>query len=241
MKFLKYFFILVIFIAAGGILIYLVLDEPLPEASENREAGLIALDMLEAVHFNDWQRTAVVSWTSSGKNNYIWDKTNDVVFVKWDNYEVVLNTNRIIGKATTDGLELKGIKADRLIKEAWKKWKNDSFWLNAPAAVMDDGVKLQTVMAEDSSKQLLVTYNNGNSYLWQLEANGLPENFKIWDSEKAIGGIKATWENWTELSSGAMIATKHKTGFKTIEISNLKDGGEISEFGLEETFFKPYY
>ena len=56
----------------------------------------------------------------------------------------------------------------------------------------------------------------GDAYLWELDEEGLPHSYRMWVSIIPIGGVEATWEDWITLPSGALIATRHEIGPKTL-------------------------
>ncbi|MGS0527908.1 hypothetical protein ACU8V7_24695 [Zobellia nedashkovskayae] len=94
-------------------------------------------------------------------------------------------------------------------------FNNDSFWLVAPFKVFDSGTQRSLVTLEDGSNALMITYSSGgstpgDSYLWHLGPNGLPESYQMWVSIIPIGGLKATWDDWKIMESGAFLPTSHK-------------------------------
>ncbi len=79
----------------------------------------------------------------------------------------------------------------------------------------------------------------GDSYLWILDENGLPESWKMWVKIIPVGGMEFTWEKWTELSTGAKVATYHHHKLLDLDISNLKAATSLSAFGLQDDPFQP--
>ena len=74
---------------------------------------------------------------------------------------------------------------------------------------------------------LLVTYISGgntpgDSYLWQLDEQGIPISFKMWVQIIPVHGISASWEQWITTESGAKLAGFHKLLFLDIIISSIQ-------------------
>ena len=51
----------------------------------------------------------------------------------------------------------------------------------------------------------------------------------MWTSNLPKGGIRATWESWTEMATGARIATVHNLPLGKVEIGNLAGGATLDE------------
>jgi len=232
-----------IIIAAIGIL-FLVSNESLPEGKTGPEADVLAQKVLTAINKTAWDTTGAVMWNFAGRHDFVWDKKRHFTEVKWENYRVLINLHEPI-----KGIAYKGGTAiadknenDKLVKEAWEYWANDSFWLNAPTKVFDAGTTRSIVKLEDGANGLMITYASGgvtpgDSYLWILDENGLPKSYKMWVKIIPIGGAEATWTDWKTLSTGAKISTSHKLGPLDIAVTNLKGATTLSELiGGEDIF-----
>lgn len=217
-------------------------QEP-PEGRSGSEADSLAERMLEAIHYEAWDSTRYVRWSFSG-HRFLWDKERDFVRVEWSDRKVLLKLNSIEGEAYENGDTLSGEEKEEAVQKAWEYFCNDSFWLNAPAKAFDKGTVRKLVETEDGDKQLLVTYESGgvtpgDSYLWKLDTNGLPQSYRMWVSIIPIGGIKASWDEWRTLSTGARIATLHEMSIANLRIKNLKGGQDLESFDIEEDPFAP--
>ena len=132
-----------------------------------------------------------------------------------------------VEKVQVDGASVPASEKDDLIQKAVKMFNNDSFWLVAPYKVFDQGTKRSVVNLENGDKALLVTYTSGgstpgDSYLWLLDENGLPYAFKMWVKIIPVGGIEASWDNWTKMESGAYLPQSHKLGPLTLSMGNIR-------------------
>lgn len=243
-KWLKWLLGIIAIIALGLFIFIKVASESIPEGTTGAEADALANKVLAAIDKPAWDTTGVIQWSFPRGHDFLWDRTRNLVKVNWDENEVLLNPDEISGKAWTNGTEVTGDAGDKLVKAAWGLFCNDSFWLNAPAKVFDPGTERRLITLEDGSKALLITYVSGgttpgDSYLWILDDKGLPTSYKMWTSIIPIGGIAATWENWTTLPTGAKIATNHVASFGEIPITNVKGAKDMASFGLSNDPFQP--
>ncbi|MFY0593442.1 hypothetical protein [Roseivirga sp.] len=193
---------------------YVVLNEKLPEGEISPEADSLAEKMTNALNMEAWELTEKISWTFRGTHSYEWDKAADVVKVRWDDYEVILNTRTESGLVVSSKNEYSADQFDALIETAYNFFNNDSFWLYAPFKVFDPGVERSIITLKDGSQALKVTYTTGgstpgDSYLWILGEDYKPVAIKMWASILPIGGMEFTWENYLTLPTGVMIAQDH--------------------------------
>lgn len=221
----------------------LILHEPRPEGKPGPAAEALADKMLDAINAEAWDTTRYVKWNFAGMHQYVWDKTRKEVFVQWDDNKVVLNTEDQTGRAWQKGALLGEKPAKKLLDRAWSFFCNDSFWLNAPAKARDPGVERQLVKREDGSDALLVRYTSGgvtpgDSYLWLLDENGRPKAWKMWVKIIPVGGIESSWSAWTQLKTGAWVATEHRTAGIELQITDLAAGNTLGEIGLQADPFE---
>jgi hypothetical protein len=221
----------------------LIAHEPLPEGEPGPAADSLARRMEAAVNKEAWDSTVLVQWTFAGMHHFLWDKERDFCRVRWDDKEVLLDLNTITGKARQDGQALEGEAAKELVQQAWSYFANDSFWLNACVKAFDPGTERRLVRLPGGDEGLLVTYTKGgvtpgDSYLWILDEDGLPQRWKMWVSILPVGGVSATWEDWTTLDSGAKIATTHQNAMFTLKITDLRGARSKEAFGLSKDPFQ---
>ncbi len=242
----KLFKILGILLLLGIIILavlYFTNNETQPKGNAGEKAELLAQKILKAVNAEAWDTTNFVTWTFRGERNYIWDRKRHLVRVSWEEKEVLLNPNEISGKAFSNGPAILGNEGDKLVKQAWSYFCNDSFWLLAFTKLYDKGVERSLVQLEDGREGLMVRYASGgvtpgDSYLWLVDDNGLPTSWKMWVSIIPVGGMEFTWEDWKTLPTGAKVATNHKSKALEIPLTNLKAGQTLGDIGIEKDIFK---
>lgn len=228
-----------------GILIalFLIFNEPLPEGEQGAAADALAEKILVAINQPAWDSTGVVRWTFSDRHDFLWDKDRNWVQVKWSDYEVYVILDELTGVAFKNGKKIEGKQADKLVKKAWAFFANDSFWLNAPSKVFDKGTERRLVKMDNGDEALLITYASGgvtpgDSYLWIIDENGLPQSWKMWVKIIPVGGVSTTWQDWTTVETGAKIAQNHHITDKiSVAITNLKTAKNLAAFGLENDPF----
>ena len=193
---------------------YLVKNEKLPEGTPSQEADQLALKMVESLNKAAWDSTKTISWTFRGDHNYRWDRVENMVTIRWDDIEVHLDPETITGQVVENDYIILGDEKEKLTRQAWDGFNNDSFWLAAPYKVFDPGTERSIVKTRDGRTGLMVTYTSGgttpgDSYVWILDEDHRPTSVKMWVSILPIGGMEFTWENYQILSSDAMVATEH--------------------------------
>lgn len=223
---------------------YLVLNEKLPTGENPTKADELASKMLKALNKAAWDSTNVVAWTHKGGHQFVWDKKNQMVQVKWNKNDVLLNLKEWNkGKAFSEGKEVTNDQLDVLRGKAWSIFCNDSYWLIAPYKVFDEGVTRKIVKTkEDGSEALLVSYASGgvtpgDSYLWFLDKNAMPTAYKMWVKIIPIGGVSATWEDWKTTETGAVIAQNHKLGLLDLNVTNLRTGNDLTTVKVDASLF----
>jgi len=242
-KFFKWAFIVIAALLVISTVIGFIAHESKPVGSQSAEADSLAQKMMAAVNKPAWDTTAIISWNFADRQQYLWDKSRNFVKVMWDDNEVLLHTKSITGKSYSDGQEATGSKAQKLIDKAWSNFCNDSFWLNAVTKAFDSGTTRSIVKTDDGEDGLMVTYESGgvtpgDSYLWDLDENGMPEDWKMWVNIIPIGGIEFSWQDWITLDTGAKIATLHKSRFFDLAIKDVKGAASLAAYGLTSDPFE---
>jgi hypothetical protein len=196
-----------------GILVYLFVDESVPDGTQGQEAEELADDMMRALNKPAFDTLSMIKFTYPGGHTYEWNKADNKVRVQWDDKDVFLDLNQPENEFTSTEYE------------AYEYFLNDSFWLVAPFKVRDDGVMRSTVEVDDG-KGLLVTYTSGgvtpgDSYLWIIDENGFPKAWKLWTSNVPLGGLKIGWGGWVE-KQGVWFSQFHPSMVVDLEITGLE-------------------
>ena len=201
---------------------FLLVNQPLPKGTNEAKANTLAIKMLENLNFSSYKNTEYLEWEFVGGHHYQWNKLKKEVVVSWSDKKVKLYLKEyeksylISGEGDTN----------KLIKKAIDYFNNDSFWLVAPYKIFDEGTK-RSIVDYKGKEALLITYTSGgstpgDSYLWILDENAKPISFKMWVSIIPIGGLEASWSDWTKTTSGVFLPTKHKIWGIPINITKLK-------------------
>jgi len=222
-------------------------NEPMPiivQSSIRKQdavpADKLANKMLEAINIKAWNDIKYVQWTFRAKRHFVWDKYNHLVRVSWKDYVVLIDSNTSNGIAhDRDGL-VEGKDADKLVEKAIDAFNNDSFWLNAPAKVFDNGTE-RSIVEHEGKDALMVKYTSGgstpgDSYLWILDEEGRPNSWKMWVSIIPLGGTELSWEEWSDFD-GAMLSQFHDGNLFDVRISNIITGSQLIDLGIEQDIF----
>lgn len=224
----------------------LVADKPLPEGETGEKAEALAQKMLKAMHHQNWENTAAVSWNAGGRHQHLWDRKRNLARVEWKGYTAYINCQNQTGYVMKGDEEITDEKKKaKLLKEGYDWWVNDAFWLNPISTFYNSDVDRKYVKTEEGNEALLITYSSGgvtpgDSYLWYVDENGLPYKWEMWVSIIPFKGVGASWENWKESQTGALYASKHKlAGIMSFEIMDVKMTKDLSEwFEGEDPFEK---
>lgn len=235
--------IIVLVFLLGAVVYIWLKSENRPEGTPGPQAEQMAQQIYNAVNKEAWDSLAFVGWTFQQENTYLWDKQNNWVEVRWDNFKVLLDPVKVSGKAYMNKREVKGVQADDLINDAYNMYCNDGFWFHAFTKLHDPGTT-RSLVEKDGEKALLVTYakggvSPGDAYLWYTDSKGLPAKFEIWASILPVKGMDYTWENWDSLYNGALYAIDHKSDVLNVQITNVISGPDLSSIGRDPGIFSP--
>lgn len=233
---LKWLLGIVVVLVLGVVILAVAFNEPLPKGETGPEAEQLAQKMVAAVNKAAWDTTGAVSWVFNGtsRHEHLWDKKRHLARVCWPDHEVLVDINQRTGLAYVKGELQEGKDAAKLVDKAWKFWVNDAFWLNPVVKAFDEGTSRQLVQMEDGKTGLMIRYESGgatpgDSYLWELDENGRPLAWKMWVQIIPVGGIRLTWEGWQQLSTGAWVATSHKSGGMNLQLEEVKGAATLAE------------
>jgi len=241
-KTIKWLGILLLILLLVLLIIGWAINDPLPKGKSGPAADSLAVKMQGAVDKAAWDTTVIVQWTFAGRHHFLWDKNRNIAQISWDDYRVLLDLGKMTGKVWKSEIPLDEAQTSQWVQKAWQFWCNDSFWLNPVVKASDKGTKRSIVPMKNGQRGLLVTYSAGgvtpgDSYLWILDENGLPKQWKMWVGILPLGGIGNSWENWVSLPTGAKIATSHKNAVFDLKITDLKAAQHWEDFGFEKDPF----
>ena len=230
-KIIKIILGIVIFLTLPSLLlvgiVYFKYNNNLPSGIQGEQADALAYKMLDALDYEAYKNTNYLEWTFKKRHHFEWKKDKNICTVYWKEFKVELDLNTPSkSKTYVQDFRVVDEKSDELIEKALVYFNNDSFWLVAPYKVFDPGTERSLITTETGEEALLVTYTSGgttpgDSYLWLLEADGKPKSFRMWVDILPIGGLEASWSNWTTTESGAQLPTFHKMLVFGFEIDNL--------------------
>jgi hypothetical protein len=221
--------VLIVCAALGG----MACSEPIPRGIAGPDADGLARRMMQSVDADAWKRTKAISWRHADRRSHLWDRRRQLARVQKGDLDIYLDLRTRTGVVLRDGVRLQGQERDDALREGYEVWANDSFWLTAMNKAFDPGTTRSRVSLVDGDA-LLVQYASGgvtpgDAYLWHLDEDGRPQSWQMWVSILPIGGVSVTWEEWTQLPTGAWVSTKRDAGLITIEITELDAAETMSE------------
>jgi len=233
-------------VAAGAAYLY-SRHTPLPEGTAGPDADAMARAFEAAVDAEAWARTGAVRWVFRGTHRHLWDRQRGLIEVRWDDIRVLRSLDGRYRRAYRAGAEVVGDDAAKLIDTAYRRWANDSFWLNPLVKLFDDGVERSVVTLDDGERALLVRYGRGgvtpgDAYLWLGGGeDGRPRAVRMWVSVIPVGGVEASWERWLTLSTGARVATHHDISGRKLELSEVEGATTLAALTGGDDPFTPLW
>lgn len=237
-KVLKWIGIVLLSLIVLAVIAGLVIHEKRPVANPTPEADALAEKMMEAVNKAAWDTTHVLMWDFAGIHSFLWDKKRHLARVSWGEKEVYVNPETKEGVAFSKGERAEGELGKKLVESAWSYFLNDAFWLNPVVKAFDPGTNRSLVTVKDGRDGLMVHYSSGgmtpgDSYVWFLDENNLPNAWRMWVKIIPIGGVEFSWENWITLETGAKVSTLHGSKIFDIKIENVKGASSFEDLGIE--------
>jgi hypothetical protein len=220
---------------------------PFPDhAKPGPAADELAHRIERAIDKRAWDRTGAISWVFGGFNRHLWDRRRNFARVELIGGTTVwidLSTHR--GLASRGGEPICGDDLADALDSGYRAWINDSFWLNPLVKLFDDGVerkRAELLSGRPGASGLIVQYTKGgvtpgDTYLWIVSSSGRPRAWRMWVSVLPVGGVEATWEDWTRVETGAWISRKHRVGPATLRISEVTAARDVKALaGGEDPF-----
>ncbi|MFM2394236.1 MAG: hypothetical protein RLZZ546_2218 [Bacteroidota bacterium] len=213
--------------------IFIISDQS-PKVIPTISADELTNKMLDALNKKAFDTLKYVQWTSISNNHFKWHKPSNRAKISWDNVEVYMDLNEVKGDVYINQVKLNDVEAKKYIDKAWSAWCNDSFWMFAHYKAYDKGTTRTIVPVDPGKYGLLVSYDSGgvtpgDKYLWVLNEKYIPEGYKMWVKIIPVGGVYASWENWTKLPNGTMIATDHEMKVMKFQYKEIKSGEQAKD------------
>lgn len=214
-----------------------------PKGTESPKAQELADKMLRAARYEAWEKkTAAIEFVFREKDYIFWDKKRSLAEVSYKSggSQYLTRYNTLSGRAVTyeNGNRVSDpAEFEKRVKEAIKRFVNDTFWLNPAYHLKSPGVKLSVV--EDS--KLLVTYTTGgvtpgDSYLFTLDEEGKITEMQMWVSVLPIKGMIAKFSDYVVTETGLKIARKHTLKLADVDLKDIKSYAEYPPKGEKDRF-----
>lgn len=234
----------VVLLLAGGAAL-LLMSDPRPTGRAGPAAEALAKALEASVDNAAWQRTGAIRWNFDDRHRLLWDRDRSLVEVRWDALRVLRHVGDEGGAlAYRDGTLLQGEPRAAAVKKAYALWANDSFWLNPLEKLFDAGVRRELWEGPDGERGLLVHYQSGgvtpgDSYLWLPGPDGRPRAWRMWVKIIPVGGLRASWEGWKQLSTGAWVSTLHDIAGKKLRLKDVQAAATLLELTGGDDPFAP--
>lgn len=239
MKIVKWLIAIVIALVAAVAVFLVTVHEPRPEgATAGEAADALAREVQRAVALDAWESTGAVRFDFAGRQTHLWDRERGFARVAWDDTVVVLDTHDQTGIARVGG---EVVDDPALIETAWAHFINDTYWLYPFGGFFDDGVTRSIVELDGDTRGLLIAYSSGgvtpgDAYLWHIGPDGRPVAWQMWVEIIPVGGLKASWDGWQDLSTGVPVSTKHEIGPISMTLSDVEAATHLVALESDDPF-----
>ncbi len=209
----------------------LVLHEPRPSTGETGAAAdALARELESAVDRDAFEATRAFEWRFGGRHDLIWDRDRGLASVTFSDKRALFRVGDQQGLVFTGD---EWVRDPENVAKAYSIFINDSYWLNPAIKSFDEGVT-RSVVEVEGGRGLLIEYASGgvtpgDAYLWILDGNGLPREWQMWVSIIPIGGVRASWDDFIETTTGAKISTRHEIGPMTLRLENVRGEASLRE------------
>lgn len=156
-------------------------------------ADSLALEVYQALGGpNAWQALKYLRFTFAVEDNgnrntiahHLWNRHTGDYRVEWDNqkgdttFVVLFNVNTKKGSVYANKKQLSDSQSDPLLKQAYRRFINDTYWLLAPVKLLDKGAR-RTYVSDSSTAETAVlhlSFNNvgltpGDQYWHYIDRN----------------------------------------------------------------------
>ena len=222
------------FLVVAGVVFASCLSHSVPQGITGPEADALAHRLEKAAVVDGWARTGAVRFTFRNDTHHLWDRTRSLDRVRWADDEVLLDVSSKTGRATHKGQVVGGAEGEELVKKAYSRFCNDTFWLNPLAKLFDDGVTRSRAVDKDG-ESLLIHYASGgvtpgDTYQWLVGEGDVPRAWRMFVQVLKIKGLEMTWQDWQTLPTGARVATRHRVlGLDALRLTDIVGGTTLAD------------
>jgi hypothetical protein len=184
------------------------------------EAGTrLAEEVLERVGGREaWKAARHLHWVHFGRREYWWDKQAGDVRLSSEGVVALWNVETRVGRVYQGGVEVTDEeRRQRLLEQAHGWWKSDIHWMFLPFLLLDPGVKLASLGAEEThsgraAQALEVTFEDPDleeRYVVRVaEKSGLIEETSTYASAEAtVPRVTSPWQGWQRFG-GLLLSTE---------------------------------
>lgn len=210
------------------------------EIREGKNGDAVANKIMKATGQKNWANAQIIEWEFQ-KKKHVWDRERKYHYVKHKDTEIWMSLETLEGVVRVDGEVIEGKKKEKALKQGYKYWANDSFWLNPFAKFFDEGTTRSIISLKNGQKALAVYYGSGgltpgDTFVWLYDEKYMPTHWKLWVKIIPIKGYKMTWENWVEAGDGIKFSQLHESKFFTMNITNIQVATNLSDVFEKDPF-----
>ena len=229
---------------AVGVLVVMMMGGSRAAGDQDRKAAIIAQNMMNAMGGQDaWNRAHFVRYdfivnangNTVASRSHVWDKHTGRYRLEDKTREgkprvVIFNIGNQQGDAYVDGKKLEGAAGTDAVKEAYKAFINDMYWLSMPWKWMDAGVHLRYIGPRARKSRNFdvvelsfdhVGLTPGDRYLAYISPrSSLMEHWEY----TLESGTKGSWDWEYTTTGGVKLASNHKSddGTKSISMGDVR-------------------
>lgn len=214
------------------------LSKPRPTGTAGPEADALARRVEAAVGKAAWDQLGGIRFRYARDHRYLWDRNGGRVRVQFGSNTAWIRLAGRGGVAERDGRRLDGEEAGDVLAEGYAWFCNDSFWFNPALKLFDAGAERELL----PDGQLLVRYGSGgvtpgDTYVYELDGDGLPVAWRMWVEVLPVGGLRARWTDWVRFDNGAAYAATRRLGPVPLRVEDVAVAGTVEE--IEPGAFAP--
>jgi len=199
-------------------------DAP-PAARPADGARAIAQSVLERMGGREaWEATRHVHWNFFGRREHWWDKATGNVRMEGEGLTILMNVGTREGRVFRDGAEVTDpAERGEALERGYAWWINDMYWVFMPYKLLDPGVHLADLGAQDMAdgrpaRALELSFEGvgltpENRYVVRVaDDSGLVEEWSYFArAEDLEPRFTLPWHDWQRFGR-ILLATEHGRG-----------------------------